>query len=112
MQSNDSIILDACSGSSCTTSFLIHSVQKKGYLEQLVFESEISLIDAGLIKNTCVEGHVPLGVGFNSEYPLLVLVPIGQKTSEDLKVSIIHTAPTAIKLRLKYPKDVALKPTR
>ena len=111
MHSDDVINLEACKDSSCETSFLIHS-SKEEWLEQVIFESETPLVDTGVLKNTCVDGHVPLGVGYSSENPLLVLVPIGQQLGKGLKVSIIHSAPTVIKLRLKYPLGISINPTR
>lgn len=110
--SGNLITLEACSGSSCETSFLVHSVNT-GYLEQVVFEGEVPLINEGIIKNTRAGGRPFLGVGFNSDYPLLVIVPIGQYIQkEGMRVTIVHMAPKAIKLKLMYPTDASIEPTR
>ncbi len=107
---SNNVTLDACKGSSCESRFSIHS-SKEEWIEQLVFELEVPL-EMGILKNTRAGSRPYLGVGYSSEHPLLIFVPIGQKVSEvPMNVIIIHQAPHTIKLKLKSP-SISVEPTR
>lgn len=108
---NNEITLEACNASKCEETFLVGSSGNE-WLEQLVLKSELSLLDKDVIKNTVVNGKLPMGVGFSTENPLLVYIPVMEYRKKRTILKLIYTSSENVKLKLVYPPDVSLRPTR